>query len=88
MRCWLYKIFKKKLQEKAVCFINFETNHNILDQIFKDSDILKLTEFVKYKCAQFIINSLRKGNIPMFNEVYTLFSQNHAITQGDQQIRY
>ena len=69
----------KKFQEKAVCLINFETNSNVVGQLFKDSNILKLTEFIKYKYALFIRNSLRKENILIFNRVYTLFNQNHKV---------
>ena len=68
----------QKLQEKAVYFINFESNPNVVGQLLEDSNILKLIDFIKYKYAVFIRNSLRKENIPIFNEVYTLFDQNHA----------
>ena len=68
----------QKLQEKGVCLINFETNPNTVGQLLKDSNILKLTNFIKYKHALFIRNSLRKENIPIFNEVYTIFNQNHV----------
>ena len=68
----------KKCQEKAVCLINFETNTNVVGWLLKDSNILKLTDFIKYKYALFIRNSLRKENIPIFNEFYTLFNQNHV----------
>ena len=68
----------QKLQEKAVCLINFKTNPNVVGQLLKDSNILKLTDFIKCKYAVFIRNSLRKENIPIFNEVYTLFNQNHT----------
>ena len=68
----------QKLQEKAVCLINFETNPNVVGQLLKDSNILKLTDFIKYKYALFIRNSLRKENIPIFNELCTLFNQNNV----------
>ena len=68
----------QKLQENAACLINFETNPNAVGQLLKDSNTLKLTDFIKYKYPLFIRNSLRKENIPIFNEVYTLFSQNHV----------
>ena len=68
----------QKLQEKAVCLINFETDTNVVGRLLKDSNILKLTDFIKYKYALFIRNSLRKENIPIFNEFYTLSNQNHV----------
>ena len=64
----------QKLQEKAVCLINFEITPNVVGQLLKDSNILKLTDFIKYKYVLFI----RKENIAIFNEVYTLFNQNHV----------
>ena len=64
----------QKLQEKAVCLINFETNTNALGWLLKDSNILKLTDFIKYKYALFIRNSLRMENIPIFNDFYTPFN--------------
>ena len=64
----------QKLQEKAVCLINFEINPYVAGQLLKDS---KLTDFIKYKYALFIRNSLKKENIPVFNKIFTLFTQNH-----------
>ena len=72
----------QKLQEKAVWLINFETNPNDVDQLLKDSNILKVTDLIN-KYALFIRNSLRKENIPIFNEFYTLFVQNHVCNTGD-----
>ena len=68
----------QKLQGKAVCLINFETNTNVVGGLLKESNILKLTDFIKYKYALFIRNSFRKENIPIFNEFYTLSNQNHV----------
>ena len=48
----------QKLQEEAVYLINFETSLNVVGQPLKDSNILKLTDFIKYKYALFIRNSL------------------------------
>ena len=51
----------------------------LLDNLLKDSNnILKVTDFIKYKYALFTRNSLRKENIPIFNEFDTLFNQNHV----------
>ena len=68
----------KKFPEKALCLINFETNPNVLGQLLKDSSVLNLTNFIKYKYALFIRKSLRRKNIPKFNEVYTFFNENHV----------
>ena len=77
----------QKLQEKAVCLINFETNPNIAGQLLKDSNILKPTDFLNYKYAVFIINSLRKENIQyLMNSTLSLF-RIIPITQRDEQIR-
>ena len=50
----------QKLQEKTVLLINFETNPNVVDQLLKDSNILKVSDFMKYKYALLIRNSFRK----------------------------
>ena len=50
----------QKLQEKTVHLINFETNPNVVDQLLKDSNILKVSDFMKYKYALLIRNSFRK----------------------------
>ena len=67
-----------KLQEKSVFLINFEINPNIVGQLLKDNNILKLTDFIKNKHAKFTRNSPRKKNVPIFNEFYTLSDQNHV----------
>ena len=57
----------------------------LLDNLLKDSNILKVTDFIKYKYALFIRNLLRKENIPIFNEFYTLFNQKHVYnTRGSK----
>ena len=48
---------------------------------------LCLTNFIKYKYALFIQKSLRRKNIPKFNEVYTFLMKIMSVTKGDQQIR-
>ena len=74
----LFKDYKS-LKKKAVCLINFEINPNVVGQLLKDSNILTLTDFIQYKYALFIRNSLRNENIPIFNSnIYTLFNQNHV----------
>ena len=39
----------QNLQEKSVYLIDFETNSNVVGQLLKDINILKLTDFIKYK---------------------------------------
>ena len=62
-----------------MCLINFEINPNNLGQLLKDNNILKLIDFIKcsLKCSLFIRNLLRMENIPISNEFYSLFNQNH-----------
>ena len=77
----------QKLQEKAVCLINFETNTNVVGRLLKDSNILKLTDFIKYKYALFIRNSFRKENIPILMNFTLFLIRIMSITQQDQQVR-
>ena len=61
-----------------MCLNNFETNLNVVGQLLKDSNIVKLTDFIKCKYPMFIRNSLSKKNVPIFNEFYFFFNQNHV----------
>ena len=61
-----------------MCLNNFETKPNVVGQLLKDSNILKLTDFMKCKYPMFIRNSLSKKNVPIFNEFYFFFNQNHV----------
>ena len=71
----------QKLQEKAVWLINFETNPNDVDQLLKDSNILKVTDLIK-KYALFIRNSSeRKIFQYLMNSTLSLF-RIMSVTQG------
>ena len=69
----------RKLQEKAVRWTNFETNPDVVGQLFNDSSILKLhNSFIKHKYTLCSEKLFQKENIPIFNEIYTLFNQNNV----------
>ena len=82
----LFQILQK-LQEKAACLIDFEINCIVVRQLFKDSNILKITDFMKYKYALFMRHSLTKNNITIFNKPALSLIRIMSPTQGDRQIR-
>ena len=76
-----------KLQEKAVCLINFEINPNIVGQLLKDNNILKLTDFIRINMQSSLeIHLERKMSQYSMNSTLSLI-RIMSITQGDQQIR-
>ena len=47
------------------------------DNLFKESKILKMSNFINYKYALFVRNSLWKENVQIFNNVFTPLSLDH-----------
>ena len=72
--------FKKLLllQEKALKLINFQPQASFSNNLFKESKILKISDFLNYKYALFVRNSLRKENLQIDNDMFTLLGLNHT----------
>ena len=58
-------LFKKLLllQEKAIRIINFQPQTSSSNNLFKENRILKISDYINYKHAFFIRNSLWKENL-------------------------
>ena len=71
--------FKKLLclQEEALRIIDFKPQASPSDCIFKKNKVLKISDFVKYKYALFVRKSFRKGNVVIFNNMFTPLNLNH-----------
>ena len=52
------------------------------DNLFKESKILKNSDFINYKYALFVRNSLRKENLQTFNDVFTPLDLDHIHNSG------
>ena len=48
------------------------------NNLFKECKILKISDFINYKYALFVINSLKKENLQIFNDMFTLLDLNHT----------
>ena len=46
--------------------------------LYQENKILKITDFINNKNVLFVRNSLRKENLPIFNETFNMLNQNHA----------
>ena len=74
------QLFKKLLflQEKALKLINFQPQTSFSNKLFKESKILKISDFINYKYALFVRNSLRKENLQIFNDMFAPLGLNHT----------
>ena len=66
-----------KLQEKALRIINFKNFNENANPLFKENQILKISDFIAYKNAFFVRKSLKMENVYLFNDMLTLLNTNH-----------
>ena len=68
------QLFKRLLllQEKAITLINFLPQTSPSNNLFKENKILKISDYINYKYVLFVRNSLRKENLQIFNNMFTL----------------
>ena len=73
------QLFKKLLllQENALKIINFQPQTSFSNDLFKESRILQISDFVNYRYAVFVRNSLTKNNLQIFNGMFTPLGLNH-----------
>ena len=66
------QLFKRLLilQEKATTLINFLPQTSPSNNLFKENKILKISDYINYKYALFVRNSLRKENLQIFNNMF------------------
>ena len=67
------QLFKRLLilQEKAITLINFLPQTSPSNNLFKENEILKISDYINYKYTLFVRNSLRKENLQIFNNMFT-----------------
>ena len=72
-------LFKRLLllQGKAIRPINFQPQTSTSNDLFKESRILKISDYVNYRYFVFARKSLRKENLQIFNNTFTPLSINH-----------
>ena len=67
-----------KLQNKALRLMNFQPLKTPTGLLYHANKISKIGDFTKYENALFVQNKLRKGNPPLFNEMFNMLNQNHT----------
>ena len=74
--------FKKLLKLQKSTFqiiINFQPPTATTNHLFLETKTLKIADFIKYRYALFVRSSLRKENVPLFNDMFTM-NHNHGIS--------
>ena len=72
------QLFKRLplLQEKAIRIINYQPQTSSSNNLFKENRILKISDYINYK--HYIQLSLRKENLPTFNNMFTSLGISHT----------
>ena len=60
-----------KLQNKALTVINFQSSDSPTGP-HQENKVLKIAEFINYKNALFIRNTLKRENPQVFHEMFTM----------------
>ena len=66
------------MQEKVKRIINFQPHTSASNNLFKEKRILKISDYINYKHARLVGNSLRKENLQIFNGMFTPLGINHT----------
>ena len=66
------------MQEKVKRIINFQPHTSASNNLFKEKRILKIADYINYKHARLVGNSLRKENLQIFNGMFTPLGINHT----------
>ena len=67
-----------KLQNKALKVINFQSSDSPTGPLYQRNKVLKIADFISYKNALFVRNTLRKKNPQVFHEMFIMLNQNHT----------
>ena len=73
--CYFKKLLH--LQEKALRIINFKPQTSPSDCIFKENNILRISDFVNYKYVLFVRKSLKRENVMISNDTFTPLNLYH-----------
>ena len=67
-----------KLQNKALKVINFQSSDSPTGPLYQRNKVLKIADFISYKNALFVRNTLKKENPQVFHEMFVMLNQNHT----------
>ena len=61
-----------KLQNKALKVINFQSSDSPTGPLYQRNKVLKIADFINYKNALFVRNTLKKENPQVFHEIFIM----------------
>ena len=67
-----------KLQNKALKVINFQSSDSPTGPLYQENKVLKIADFIKYKNALFVRNTLKRENPQVFHEMFIMLNQNSS----------
>ena len=67
-----------KLQNKALKVINFQSSDSPTGPLYQENKVLKISDFINYKNALFVRNTLKRENPQVFHEMFIMLNQNHT----------
>ena len=67
-----------KLQNKALKVINFQSSDSPTGPLYQENKVLKISDFINYKNALFVRNTLKRENPHVFHEMFIMLNQNHS----------
>ena len=67
-----------KLQNKALKVINFQSCDSPTVPLYQENRVLKIADFINYKNALFVRNTLKRENPQVFHEMFIMLNQNHS----------
>ena len=76
-KIWGQNQNKTKLQNKALKIINFQSSDSPTGPLYQENKVLKIADFINYKNALFVRNTLKRENPQVFHEMFMLH-QNHT----------
>ena len=73
---WFAKLTKP--QNKALKVINFQSSDSPTGPLYQRNKVLKIADFINYKNALFIRNTLKNENPQVFHEMFIMLNQNNT----------
>ena len=67
-----------KLQNKALKVINFQSSDSPTGPLYQENKVLKISDFINYKNALFVRNTLKREKPQVFHEMFIMLTQNQS----------
>ena len=58
--------------------INFQSSDSQTGPLYQENKVLKIADFINYKNALFVRNTLKRENPQVFHEMFIMLNQNHS----------